>query len=127
MQVAEDFLNLCDADLEAQNMTESEFDEEVNLIYVALTRTRGILKLPQSLDTWWKSYRKGEQPPRSERMQAKLKRKKGGGDFPAFPFPVGTNVRAQSVSCLTGVCKKDLDSNFRISASAKEVSRVFTI
>ena len=39
VQVAEDFLNLCDADLEAENMTEPEFDEEVNLIYVALKRT----------------------------------------------------------------------------------------
>jgi F-box protein 18 (helicase) len=80
VQVAEDFLNLCDADLEAENMTEPEFDEEVNLIYVALTRTRGTLKVPQSLDTWWKCYRKGEKPPRSDRMQAKLRRKKGRGD-----------------------------------------------
>ena len=80
VQVAEDFLNLCDADLEAGKMTEPEFDEEVNLIYVALTRTRGNLKLPQSVETWWKCYRKGEEPPRSERMQAKLKRKKGGED-----------------------------------------------
>jgi hypothetical protein len=39
VQVAEDFLKLCDADLEAENMTEPEFDEEVNLIYVDLQRT----------------------------------------------------------------------------------------
>jgi F-box protein, helicase, 18 len=31
VEVAEDFLNLCDADLEAQNMTEPEFDEEVHI------------------------------------------------------------------------------------------------
>jgi F-box protein, helicase, 18 len=78
VEVAEDFLNLCDADLEAQNMTEPEFDEEVNSIYVAITRARGILKLPQCVATWWECYGKGEQPPRSERMQAKLQRKKAG-------------------------------------------------
>lgn len=76
VQVAEDFFNLCDADLEAENMTEAEFDEEVNLIYVAATRTRGALKLPQSVETWWKCYRKGEKPARSERMEAKLKGKR---------------------------------------------------
>jgi F-box protein, helicase, 18 len=74
VEVAEDFLNLCDADLEAQNMTEPEFDEEVNLIYVAVTRTRGALKLPESIKTWRDCYLRGKSPPRSEKMKAKLKR-----------------------------------------------------
>ena len=74
VEVAEDFLNLCDADLEAQNMTEPEFDEEVNLIYVAVTRTRGALKLPESIKTWRDCCRRGKSPPRSEKMKAKLKR-----------------------------------------------------
>ena len=74
VQVAEDFLHLCDADLLAENMTEAEFDEEINLIYVAVTRTRSTLQLPESVGTWWKCYREGKQPPRSERMHAKLNR-----------------------------------------------------
>jgi superfamily I DNA/RNA helicase len=74
VQVAEDFLNLCDADLEAPNMTEPEFDEEVNLLYVAVPRTRGTLQLSESTKTWRDCYLRGETPPRSKKMQAKLKR-----------------------------------------------------
>ena len=43
-------------------------------------RSRWVDYVPQSVGTWWKCYRKGEEPPRSERMQAKLRRKKGRGD-----------------------------------------------
>jgi F-box protein, helicase, 18 len=68
VEVADDFLNLCDADLEAEKMTEAEFDEEINLIYVAATRTRSGLRLPKSIETWRDSYLKGEMAPRSGRQ-----------------------------------------------------------
>jgi superfamily I DNA/RNA helicase len=74
VEVADDFLNLCDADLEAENMTEPEFDEEINLIYVAATRSRGGLSLPTSIETWRACYLKGEKPPRSRKMEEKLKK-----------------------------------------------------
>jgi F-box protein 18 (helicase) len=72
VEMGDDFFNLCDADLLAENMTEPEFDEEVNLLYVTGTRTRGELDIPQSLETWWTCYLKGEKAPRSEKMNARL-------------------------------------------------------
>ena len=67
VEVADDFLNLCVADLEAETMTEDEFDEEINLIYVAATRTRGGLRLPNSMETWRDNYLNMELPPRNGR------------------------------------------------------------
>ena len=71
--ITDDFMNLCDAALHQQELTEEEFGEEVNLIYVAATRSQDKLVLPESVEMWRSAYLRGEEPEMSDKGKERLK------------------------------------------------------
>lgn len=71
--ITDDFMNLCDAALHQEELTEEEFGEEVNLIYVAATRSQDKLVLPESVEMWRSAYLRGEEPEMSEKGKERLK------------------------------------------------------
>lgn len=71
--IADDFMDLCDAPAYKEELTADEFDQEINLIYVAVTRSLGGLVLPESLLRWREAYLAGSVPEMSDRARRKLK------------------------------------------------------
>lgn len=52
--LADDFIDLSDGEILRDSMTEQDFEQEINLLYVAVTRSAGTLRISKSLASWMK-------------------------------------------------------------------------
>ncbi|HEY0791591.1 MAG TPA: UvrD-helicase domain-containing protein [Chthoniobacterales bacterium] len=58
VRMADDFLDLTEASRQPQDLNEQAFSEEINLLYVAVTRSRTRVELPEHLQRWHQTWRR---------------------------------------------------------------------
>lgn len=71
--MADDFMDLCDAPALREELSPEEFAEEVNLIYVAVTRSMGKLMLADSVARWRQAFIDGRVPDMSEKARRRMR------------------------------------------------------
>ncbi len=67
VRMADDFFDLTDATRSREELSEAEFAEEINLLYVALTRARFEVDPPESFRRWHEAWVRGVKARRPKR------------------------------------------------------------